>query len=123
MNEIFRECGVRDTSNESIKWKRIYYTFLVRQEIDGSSNAFLNFIKKSLKPVRFINGQNGDYDEILLEINKPLMLIGLQMTNEKADKDRGSNHNIGGRKTDKRFGKRAAKEFVREGKRKDRDEG
>ena len=26
--------------------------------------------------------QNGDYDEILLEINKPLMLIGLQMTNE-----------------------------------------
>ena len=82
MNEIFRECGVRDTSNESTKWKRIYYTFLARQEIDGSSNAFLNFIKKSLKPVRFINGQNGDYDEILLEINKPLMLIGLQMTNE-----------------------------------------
>ena len=56
--------------------------FLARQEIDGASNAFLNFIKKSLKPVRFINGQNGDYDEILLEINKPLMLIGLQMTNE-----------------------------------------
>ena len=82
MNEIGRECGVRDTSNESTKWKRIYYTFLARQEIDGSSNAFLNFIKKSLKPVRFINGQNGDYDEILLEINKPLMLIGLQMTNE-----------------------------------------
>ena len=48
MNEIFRECGVRDTSNES----------------------------------RFISGQNGNYDEILLEINKPLMLIGLQMTNE-----------------------------------------
>lgn len=39
--------------------------------------------KKSLKPVRFINGQNGDYDEILLEINKPLMLIGLQMTNDR----------------------------------------
>ena len=51
----------------------------MRQEIDGSSNTFLNFIKKSLKPVRLINGKNGDYDEILLEINKPLMLIGLQM--------------------------------------------
>jgi len=46
--------------------KRIHYTFLTRQEIDGSSNAFLNFIKKSLKPVRFINSQNGDCDEILL---------------------------------------------------------
>ena len=40
--------------------KRIHYIFLTRQEIDGSSNAFLNFI----------------------EINKPLMLMGLQMTNE-----------------------------------------
>lgn len=27
MNEIFQECGVQDVSNESTKWKRIYYTF------------------------------------------------------------------------------------------------
>lgn len=47
MNGIFQECGVTDTSNESTKWKRIYYTFLSRQELDGSSNAFLNFIKKA----------------------------------------------------------------------------
>lgn len=26
--------------------------------------------------------QNGNYDEILLEINKPLMIIDLQITNE-----------------------------------------
>ena len=32
MNEIFQECGVQDASNESTKWKRIYYTFLARQE-------------------------------------------------------------------------------------------
>lgn len=73
MNEIFQECGVQDASNESTKWKRIYYTFLARQEQDGASNSFLNFIKKSLKPVRFISGQNGNYDEILLEINKPII--------------------------------------------------
>ena len=47
MNEIFQECGVQDVSNESTKWKRIYYTFLARQEQDGASNSFLNFIKKS----------------------------------------------------------------------------
>lgn len=82
MNGIFQECGVTDTSNESTKWKRIYYTFLSRQELDGSSNAFLNFIKKSLKPVRFINGENGNYEEILTQVNRPLMLLGLQMTNE-----------------------------------------
>lgn len=81
MNEIFQECGVQDVSNESTKWKRIYYTFLARQEQDGASNSFLNFIKKSLKPVRFISGQNGNYDEILLEITNRND-NGLQMTNE-----------------------------------------
>lgn len=37
MDRIFHECGVRDTSNESTKWKRIFYTFQARQEVDGSS--------------------------------------------------------------------------------------
>lgn len=82
MNGIFQECGVKDVSNESTKWKRIYYTFLAQQELDGSSNSFLNFIKKSLKLVRFINGENGNYDELLTQVNRPLMLFGLQMTNE-----------------------------------------
>ena len=27
MDSIFHECGVRDTSNERTKWKRIFYTF------------------------------------------------------------------------------------------------
>ena len=62
MDSIFHECGVRDTSSESTKWKRIFYTFQAKQEIDGSSNAFLNFIKKSLNPVRFVSGKNGDHD-------------------------------------------------------------
>ena len=82
MNEIFQECGVQDVSNESTKWKRIFYTFQAKQEIDGSSNAFLNFIKKSLNPVRFVSGKNGDHEAILAEINKPLLLMGLEMTNE-----------------------------------------
>lgn len=82
MDSIFHECGVRDTSSESTKWKRIFYTFQAKQEIDGSSNAFLNFIKKSLNPVRFVSGKNGDHEAILAEINKPLLLMGLEMTNE-----------------------------------------
>lgn len=48
----------------------------------GSSNAFLYFIKKSLNPIRFVSGNNGDHDAILAEINKPLLLMGLEMTNE-----------------------------------------
>ena len=59
--------GVRDTSNESTKWKRIFYTFQAKQEVDGSSNAFLNFIKKSLNPVRFVSGNNGDHEAIFEE--------------------------------------------------------
>lgn len=29
MNEIFQECGVQDVSNESTKWKRIFYKFYI----------------------------------------------------------------------------------------------
>lgn len=82
MNNIFHECGIVDTSKESTKWKRIFYTFRSQQENDGSSNAFLNFIKKSLSPVRFVSGDNGNYEKILAEINKPLLLMGFEMTNE-----------------------------------------
>lgn len=73
---FFMSVGVRDTSNESTKWKRIYYTFQAKQSVDGMSNAFLNFIKKSLNPVRFVSGNNGDHEAILAEINKPLLLMG-----------------------------------------------
>ncbi|WP_310605287.1 TIGR02391 family protein [Anaerosporobacter sp.] len=82
MDSIFLECGVMDTSNESTKWKRIFYTFRDRQEIDGASNAFLNFIKKSLNPVRFVSGSSDNYDKILAEVNKPLLLMGLELTKE-----------------------------------------
>ena len=38
-----------------------------------TSNSFFNFIKKSLKPVRLSVARMGNYDEILLEINKTLI--------------------------------------------------
>lgn len=82
MNSILQDCGIEDTSNESTKWKRIYYIFLTKQDQDNCSNSFLFFIKKCLDPVRFISGNNGNYDLILEDINKPLMMIGLQITPE-----------------------------------------
>lgn len=39
-----------------------------------------DFIKKSLNPVRFVSGNNGDHEAILAEINKPLLLMGLEVT-------------------------------------------
>jgi hypothetical protein len=82
LSSIFSECQVRDISAESTKWKRIYCTFAERQRLDGSSNAFFMFMKRCLQPVRFISGNNGDYNHILAEVNKPLMLMGLEITNE-----------------------------------------
>lgn len=82
MNVLLNECSIEDTSNESTKWKRLYHCFVVRQNKDDSSNAFLNFIQKSLDPVRFVSVNSCNYNLILQDINKPLMLIGLQVTNE-----------------------------------------
>ena len=82
LTDFFQECRILDTSTESTKWRRIYRTFLNKQEEENCSNSFFVFVKKILAPARYITGENGNYDLILAEINKPLMLLGLQMTQE-----------------------------------------
>lgn len=82
LSDFFQECRIIDTSNESTKWKRIHKTFLNKQEQDNCSNSFWVFTKKILAPARYVTGENGNYNLILADINKPLMLLGLQMTEE-----------------------------------------
>lgn len=82
MDDIFQDCNIQDTSTESTKWKRIYHTFLTKQSLDNCSNSFFYFMTKSLNPIRFISGDCGNYNLILKDINKPLMLMGLHITPE-----------------------------------------
>ncbi|ENJ9652959.1 TIGR02391 family protein [Clostridium botulinum] len=79
---ILNDCGIRDNSGESTKWRRIFAVFTDRQEQDGNSNAFLLFIQKSLAPVRFINMNHNQYEELLFNVNRVLMFMGLEISKE-----------------------------------------
>lgn len=56
--------------------------FFVKEGIGWIIECFSELYQKSLKLVRFINGEDGNYEEILAQVNRSLMLLGLQMTNE-----------------------------------------
>ena len=76
IDSLFRQCNIIDTSGESTKWKRISRTFIALQDKTGTSNNFLDFIQKWAEPARYISSKI-DYQQILSDINRPLMLAGL----------------------------------------------
>lgn len=82
LTTLLNDCGIRDNSGESTKWRRIFAVFTDRQEQDGNSNAFLAFIQKSLAPVRFINMNHDQYDDLLFNVNRVLMFMGLEISKE-----------------------------------------
>lgn len=82
LTTLLNNCGIRDNSGESTKWRRIFAVFLDRQEQDGNSNAFLSFIQKSLAPVRFINMSHDQYEDLLCNVNRVLMFMGLEISKE-----------------------------------------
>ena len=82
LTTLLNDCGIRDNTGESTKWRRIFSVFADRQEQDGNSNAFLLFIQKSLAPVRFINMNHEKYEDLLFNVNRVLMFMGLEISKE-----------------------------------------
>jgi uncharacterized protein (TIGR02391 family) len=81
LTNIFGTCGIRDASNESTKWKRIYYSLLERQRHDSCGNLVAAFIKAVLSPGRFIN-QNPRLENARRELNAVLAFDGLEFDKE-----------------------------------------
>lgn len=82
ITSLFNECNVQDTSGESTKWQRIHATFLQLQKERKCSDNFLDFINHWANPIRYVNKTNEEYLEIIREVNKPLLLIGLKLNHE-----------------------------------------
>jgi uncharacterized protein (TIGR02391 family) len=78
ISRILAACHVVDTSGESTKWKRIYYTFLARQQHDRCANAFGSFIETALAPARW-SGRRSEHAEIRQAVNEALLLSGIEL--------------------------------------------
>lgn len=82
ITRMFNNSNVQDVSNESTKWKRLYYSFQQRQNNDGCSNAFLLFIQNTMSPERYVNEGQQKFENLRTEINKVLMLYGIEINDE-----------------------------------------
>lgn len=83
LTRIFEYIHIEDTSNESTKWKRIYYTFIEEQSKTSSSNAMFRFISESASPVRFLDNKT-EHSQLIDKLNETLSFSGIEI-NEKGE--------------------------------------
>jgi uncharacterized protein (TIGR02391 family) len=74
------EAGLTDTDPSLAKWKRIHNSFAHYQNTKRASNGILNFISKTLSPVRYAD-RNEEFEANRSDINIRLLFIGLELTN------------------------------------------
>jgi len=72
------EAGLFDTTPSPAKWKRLNNAFAHYQNSKNASNGILNFISKTLNPVRYI-GKNDEFEANRTDINMRLLFIGLEL--------------------------------------------
>ncbi|MBI4965018.1 MAG: TIGR02391 family protein [Desulfomonile tiedjei] len=81
LTNIFRACGIEDTSGQSTKWRRIYHSLLERQSQDQCGNNIAAFIKAVMSPGRFINA-NDRFETSRSKLNAILLFDGLELNKE-----------------------------------------
>ncbi len=77
ITRAFQTCGLRDTSGESTKWKRLFAVFIAIQAKDRSANRILAFIQTYMAPARFV-GRSADFEQYRLALNVCLAFVGLE---------------------------------------------
>ena len=69
--------GLTDNSDQSTKWRRLYWVFLDLQSRDKCANRVLDFIQTFLTPARFV-GRKEVFEQHRNELNVLLAFSGLE---------------------------------------------
>ena len=77
ITRILRDRGLADNSDESTKWRRLYWIFLDTQAKYGCANRILDFIQAFLIPARFV-GRSEIFEGCRNELNIILAFSGLE---------------------------------------------
>ncbi|MCL5258792.1 MAG: TIGR02391 family protein [Firmicutes bacterium] len=80
ITNVFGACGIADTSGESTKWKRIYFSFCNVQAEDRCADRVGAFIEAAMNPSRWTSdGLRGRFDEVREGLNRALVFAGLEL--------------------------------------------
>jgi uncharacterized protein (TIGR02391 family) len=77
IDRVLRDRRLTDNSNESTKWRRLYFVFLEIEHKDGSSNRVLDFVQAFLTPARFV-GRSEEFEGHRQRLNSILAFSGLE---------------------------------------------
>lgn len=78
LDKAFANCGIKDVSGESTKWRRIYTSLMKRQETDKCGNNVAAFIMAVMSPAKFVNDEER-FIYARNAINKVLAFDGLEI--------------------------------------------
>ena len=78
ISRVLVNCGIRDDSGESTKWRRLYSIFLTIQRQDKCANRIIYFIQSFLTPARFA-GKNDEFETHRTHLNTILVLSGFEL--------------------------------------------
>jgi len=81
IGRLLAESLIPDIDPLNTKWKRLFNAFASMQNKSQCSNNTLTFLQKTMQPVRYVNN-NKLFEFRLLELNKILAFIGLELTKE-----------------------------------------
>lgn len=77
INRILANRNIADRSNESTKWRRLYWVFLDIQRRDKCANRIIDFVQAFLAPARFV-GRTDEFEAHRSQLNKVLSLSGIE---------------------------------------------
>jgi len=78
IDELLQVCGVADEMGPGTKWKRIYGNLWNRQARDGHRKAILAFIRKAMKPERYLR-QPARFEAMRSSLNVALSFAALEL--------------------------------------------
>lgn len=81
ITKLLYQCGIKDNSGQSTKWRRLDYSFVERQNQDHSPNAVLRFVKEALQPVLYMNDK-AKFESFRNDVNEVLLTLGLEILND-----------------------------------------
>ena len=88
ITRVLTDRGLKESSNELTKWKRLYSAFMNTQRDDRCANQVLDFIQSFLTPASFI-GRSDAFEDHRANINKILALSGLEYGADGQFRQRG----------------------------------
>ena len=81
ITKLMYQCGIRDTSGQSTKWRRLDYSFAERQNQDQSPNAILRFVNEAIQPVLYMN-EKEKFENFRNDLNQVLLTSGLEVKSD-----------------------------------------